>query len=137
MGAHCAISSRPVAVEPVNESARTVGLAVSTAPIFVPAPVTMFSTPAGTPARSPSFAIASAVKGVSTAGLATIVQPAASAGAIFRAIIAAGKFHGVIAAATPMGSRSTTMRAPALWLGITCPSIRFASSPNHSRNDAA
>ena len=77
------------------------------------------------------------MKGVSTAGLATIVQPAASAGAIFRAIIAAGKFQGVIAAATPMGSRSTTMWAPALWLGITWPSMRFASSPNHSRKEAA
>ena len=84
-------------------------------------PVTTFSTPGGTPARSPSLASASAVKGVSEAGFATTVQPAAIAGAILRAIIAAGKFQGVIAAATPIGSRSTTMRAPARWLGITSP----------------
>jgi hypothetical protein len=42
------------------------------------------------PACSASLAIASAVSGVSSAGLATIVQPAASAGAILRARIAIG-----------------------------------------------
>ena len=49
---------------------------------------------------------------MSSAGLHTTVQPAASAGAILRAIIAAGKFHGVIAATTPTGSFSANMRRP-------------------------
>jgi hypothetical protein len=40
----------------------------------------------------------------------TIVQPAAKAGPTLRVIIAAGKFHGVIAAVTPIGCFSTTMR---------------------------
>ena len=72
--------------------------------------MTTLNTPAGTPARSASSASASAVSGVCEAGLTTIVQPAASAGAALRVIIAAGKFHGVIAAQTPTGSLSTTMR---------------------------
>ena len=66
--------------------------------------MTTFRTPAGTPASSASNASASDVRGVSSAGLATTVQPAASAGAILRAIIAAGKFQGVIAATTPTPS---------------------------------
>jgi hypothetical protein len=49
------------------------------------------------------------------------VQPAASAGPALRVIIAAGKFHGVIAAATPTGWRSTTTRASARKVGITSP----------------
>ena len=64
----------------------------------------MFSTPGGTPASCASSTSASEVSGVSSAGLPTTVQPAASAGAILRAIIASGKFHGVIAATTPTGS---------------------------------
>ena len=43
--------------------------------------------------------IASAVSGVSVAGLSTTVQPAASAGPILRVAIAAGKFHGVTSTA--------------------------------------
>ena len=43
------------------------------------------------------------------------MQPAASAGATLRVIIAAGKFHGVIAATTPTGWRSTRMRLSAWW----------------------
>ena len=50
----------------------------------------MLTAPAGTPASANSSAIATAVSGVSAAGLSTTVQPAASAGAIFRAGIAAG-----------------------------------------------
>ena len=42
------------------------------------------------------FATASALNGVRPAGFSTIVQPAATAGPIFRVAIAAGKFHGVI-----------------------------------------
>ena len=47
--------------------------------------------------------MASAQSGVSSAGLMTIVQPAASAGATLRVIMAIGKFHGAIAATTPIG----------------------------------
>lgn len=55
---------------------------------------------------------------MSSAGLHTTVQPAASAGAILRAIMAAGKFHGVMAAITPTGSCTASMRRPGTGAGI-------------------
>ena len=70
-------------------------------------------TPAGMPARSPSSARASAESGVCSAGLHTIVLPAASAGATLRVIIAAGKFQGVMPQQTPTGCFSTTIRVSA------------------------
>ena len=48
----------------------------------------------------------SADSGVCSAGFSTIVQPAASAGAIFHAAIISGKFQGMIWPTTPTGSRS-------------------------------
>src|ERR1700738_5239349 len=128
---------RPVAVDPVKLNFRTLGLLVSSAPIARESPVTTLHTPAGTPARAASSAIASADSGVCSAGLTMIVQPAASAGPTLRVIIAAGKFHGVIAAQTPTGSRNTTIRLSAHGEATTSPSMRRASSANHSMKDAA
>jgi hypothetical protein len=54
------------------------------------------TTPSGTPASDRISATASALSGVSFAGLRMTVQPAASAGPILRVAIAAGKFHGVM-----------------------------------------
>jgi len=120
--AHWRISSLPTAVEPVKDSLRTAGLAVSSPPTSgARLVVTMLSTPAGRPARSASTASASAHSGVSSAGLITIVQPAARAGPALRVIIAIGKFHGVIAATTPIACLTTTMRLSAPWDGITSP----------------
>ena len=67
------------------------------------------NTPAGIPACSANSAIASADKGVCAAGRTTNVQPAASAAAALRAIIALGKFHGVIAATTPTACLMTSI----------------------------
>jgi hypothetical protein len=67
----------------------------------------MFITPAGTPARNASSASASADSGVCSAGLTTTVQPAANAGATLRVIMAIGKFHGVMAAHTPIACLMT------------------------------
>ena len=92
----------------------------------------MLSTPAGTPASCASSTRASEVSGVSSAGLQTTVQPAARAGAILRAIMAAGKFQGVMAATTPTGSRRANMRRPGTGAGMTSPFMRVAASPNHS-----
>ena len=89
-------------MEPVKLSLRTSGWRVSSPPMATASPVTMLNTPSGTPAWAASSASASAEKGVSLAGLSTMVQPAASAGATLRVIIAAGKFQGVMAAQTPM-----------------------------------
>ncbi len=84
-------------------------------------PVTMFSTPGGRPARTASSPSAKAVSGVSGAGLITQAQPAAKAGAHLRVIIAAGKFHGVIAAITPIGWRRVRMRASGQGEGMVSP----------------
>ena len=111
--AHCAISWRPISVEPVNDSLRTSGLPVSSLPTALAEPVTTLNTPSGIPARLASSASASAEKGVWLAGLSTIVQPAANAGPALRVIIAAGKFHGVIAAVTPIGCLITIRRLSA------------------------
>lgn len=53
----------------------------------------MLVIPGGNPTRCASSARAREVKGVSPGDLQTVVQPAAKAGAIFRVIIAAGKFQ--------------------------------------------
>ena len=113
VSAHWRIRSFPTAVEPVKLSLRTTGLLVSSSPIGTASPVTTLSTPGGIPARSASTASARAERGVSAAGLTTIVQPAASAAPALRVIMAAGKFHGVMAAQTPTGCLSTRMRLSA------------------------
>jgi len=70
--------------------------------------MTRLKTPAGTPARTRISAIAHAQAGTSSAGLKTTQLPYASAGAIFQAGIASGKFHGVINPTTPIGSRNNS-----------------------------
>jgi len=96
----------------------------------------MLMVPAGKPASSARRTRASAVSGVSSAGLATTVQPAASAGAILRAIIASGKFQGVMAATTPTGSLTAISFLPRAGSGIRSPCVRVASSANHSMYEA-
>ena len=83
--------------------------------------MTTEKTPGGTPASSARAAIASAESGVCSAGLSTIVHPAASAGADFRVGIAAGKFQGVIPAVTPTASFVTWMRLSGHGVGIVSP----------------
>jgi hypothetical protein len=68
--------------------------------------------------------------------LATTVQPAASAGATLRVIMAIGKFQGVIAAHTPIGCFITITRRSGIQLGMTSPYVRLPSSANHSMNEA-
>src|SRR6516162_5017334 len=121
VAAHCSIKSLPISVEPVKVSFRTVGFDVISPPISLAPPVTQEKTPFGTPARSASSHSASAEYGVAEAGFSTIVQPAAKAGPHLRVIIAAGKFHGVIAAQTPIGSFVTTMRLSGACAGIVSP----------------
>ena len=55
------------------------------------------------------------------AGFSTTGQPAASAGPALRVIIAEGKFQGVMAATTPIGSFSTTIRLSGAWPGMVSP----------------
>ncbi len=96
----------PVLVSPVNAILSMPGCSTIIWPTFEPGPVTTFSTPGGSPTSSAMSASARAVNGVWLAGLITTVLPAASAGATFHAVSSSGKFHGTIAATTPIGSRS-------------------------------
>ena len=91
-------------------------------PAREPGPATTLTTPSGRPASSAIRAKRSAVSGVSSAGLSTTVLPAASAGASFQAAIVSGKFHGMISATTPSGSRNVIATPPAT--GIVSPSGR-------------
>src|SRR5512139_480425 len=124
VGAHCCIRMRPTSVEPVNDRWRTVSDAHSDLPTSIDclaSAVTTLSTPAGMPARCASSAQANADSGVASAGLMITGQPAASAGATLRVIIAIGKFHGVIAAHTPIGCLMITVRLLASVVGIVSP----------------
>ncbi|CFO26651.1 Uncharacterised protein [Staphylococcus aureus] len=75
----------------------------------------------GNPASWASSTNLIVVNGVFTAGLQIMVQPAAKAGAIFRVIIAAGKFHGVIAPTTPTGNLSIIIFLDEALAGIVRP----------------
>ncbi len=136
VSAQAEVSILPTGVEPVKVSLRTTGLAVSSPPIAAELPAMTLITPAGTPARSASSTMAKADRGVSVAGLITMLHPAANAGAALRAIMALGKFQGVMAATTPTGCLMHTIRLSEEGPGITSPSMRLASSPNHSTKAA-
>ena len=135
VGALCAIRMRPTSVLPVKLMWRTTSLAQSTLPTAIElaeSAVIMFNTPGGMPARSASSAAASAVSGVSSAGLMMTGQPAARAGATLRVIMASGKFQGVMAAHTPIGSFRIIRRRLLSNCGRVSPLMRLASSANHS-----
>ena len=55
---------------------------------------------------------ATALAGVRFAGFQTTALPKASAGAIFHEGVATGKFHGLMMATTPTGSRRTSISMP-------------------------
>src|SRR5258708_5003455 len=126
VSALCRISVRPTSVEPVNVTLRTSGFDVISPPISRELPVSTLNTPGGTPARSPSTARAKAEKGVARAGFVIIGQPAARAGPSFRVIIAAGKFQGVTAAQTPIGSLITTSPRLLPGAGVVSPYTRLS-----------
>ncbi len=96
----------PVLVSPVKAILSIPGCSTSACPTVDPAPVITLSTPGGKPTSIASSPRASAVSGVWLAGFRITTLPQASAGAIFHAASNSGKFHGTIAATTPIGSRS-------------------------------
>jgi len=89
----------------VNEIARTADAVVIAAPTSEDEPVMKLRTPLGMPASANASARRNPLSGASEEGLNTTVLPVTSAGAIFRAGIDTGKFHGVITDTTPSGSR--------------------------------
>src|SRR5690606_57973 len=100
-------------------------------------PVTTLKTPAGMPARAARTASAVAENGVSDEGWTMQVQPAASAAAALRVIMAEGKFQGVISAATPAGSRQISTSASGRCEVTDSILGRLASSAKNSTKDAA
>src|SRR4029079_17068533 len=96
---------RQTRVEQVNETTLTRSSVVIGVPTSGPSPVTMFTTPSGTPASMSVRTQFTADSGVGDAGLNTTVLPQTSAGMIFHDGIAIGKFHGVMTAQTPSGWR--------------------------------
>ena len=127
----------PVSVEPVKLILRTMGLCAKVCAMSAAEPHTIWNRSSGTPASYASTAWAYALNGVKDAGLTNMAQPTAKAGAALRVIMAAGKFHGVMAAATPIGCLMTS----SFWLAFTLvsmsPSIRRASSANQRTKAAA
>ena len=117
----------PTAAEPVKLTPRTAGSASSAGPSTEPAPSTTLKTPGGSPAASALSAIRLATCDAPSAGLSTTVFPKANAGAAFQRGIAAGKFHGVISATTPSGSRRVNWMAPSACAGMMSPILRTAS----------
>jgi len=105
---------RPTRVEPVKVSLRIFEFSQNSLPeADASLEGTICNIPAGKPARWAKTPSAKADKGVNSDGRATKAQPAASAGAALRVIIALGKFQGVIEAATPMGCLMTVIRLSA------------------------
>ena len=105
---------RPVAVDPVKVTMSTIGFDVSSSPTS-PCPVITLSTPGGIPASAAASAIIIASSGVHGCGFSTTVHPTARAGATFTTFNMNGKLNGVMAATTPIGSR--TMALPPIPVG--------------------
>jgi len=97
-------ASTPARMAPTARLARAI-TRIDRSPMSAGIPVRRLSTPSGRPASSSASASRMAHSGVMSDGLKTTVLPNASAGAIFHAGMAIGKFHGVITQTTPSGSR--------------------------------
>ena len=73
-------------MEPVNDTMSTSGWLDIAEPTTSPVPLIRLNTPGGVPASCITCANSSAVKGDSSLGLSTTVQPTASAGATLAVI---------------------------------------------------
>ena len=102
----------PTGIEPVKEILRTASLASRCSETSAGTPNTRLSTPAGRPASAKQRTISTQAPGVSSDAFRMSEQPAASAPPTLRAGVSTGKFHGVNAATTPIGSCITSWRTP-------------------------
>ena len=116
----------PTSVDPVKTILRTAGWSTRRCPTTLPLPGSTVNTPSGSPASRASDPIRIAVSGVASAGLATTVHPAASAGAIPQDRIGIGKFHGTMRPTTPTGSWKVTFSPPGT--GICLPLSRSGAA---------
>src|SRR6476620_2479079 len=96
----------PTSQEPVNETAFTTELEISSSPIAPPEPVTILRTPLGRPASCSASIKRTVQSGATEAGFTTTVFPVINAGAILQAGMAIGKFQGVSRETTPSGLRN-------------------------------
>ena len=79
------------------------------------------------PASAISSASSAPTPGAFSLGLNTTVLPKHSAGAIFQAGMAIGKFHGVMMATTPSASRRVKSSVSVVLAGSTSPPMRKPS----------
>ena len=133
-----AATDGPTSCDPVKLTASTSGDAASAAPSSSPGPSPDSARPAAVRRAGRCPRASTATPGTSSAGLKTTQLPNASAGAIFHAGIASGKFHGVIAATTPSGSRVTSTSMPGRAESIFSPvtRTRFAGEELEDRAGA-
>ncbi len=125
--AHCSISWRPISVEPVKELAHQ-RVAGQFAADRAGGAGDHVEYSAGIPARFASSASASAktASGWPVSGPWCSRRPAPA----LRVIIAAGKFHGVMAAVTPMGCLITSRRLSAGGRnGVAVDALTFFGEP--------
>ncbi len=121
----------------MNVTPRISGWWTSRSPTVPPPPFTKLNVPGGRPARDRISASDQALAGTSCAGLHTTALPYASAGAIFQAGIAIGKFHGVMTPITPSGSRITSTSTPGRTERTCSPAVRSASPAKNLKIHAA
>src|ERR1051325_2149271 len=95
--------SSPTSFDPVNATKRVSGCSTNPAPNVEPDPGQKFTTPSGMPASCKTSKNFAAIAGESCEGFSTTVLPVTTAAMVMPAIIAHGKFHGGITAATPSG----------------------------------
>ncbi len=84
------LTRRPARVEPVKLTMSTSGWPARASPATAPVPVTRLNTPGGSPAPSMTSASRKALRGATSEGLTTTVQPAARAGATLAATWCSG-----------------------------------------------
>ena len=128
LAAAAAMMREPVSTLPVKLTMPMRGEEESALPATAPRPWTMLMTPGGRSVCAISSQNLTALCGVSSLGLMTMVLPVTSAGAALRAIRKKGKFQGRMPPTTPMGWRKSRMVSPARSLSRISPSMRRAHS---------
>src|SRR5260370_30319546 len=119
----------PTPTEPVNEILATSGLRTSSAPTTSPRPVTTLQSPFGSFASCTHSSHACVCNALSSLGLMTAVQPAASADASLAQRDNEFAFQGVITPATPTGSNVTVVLPQLLVRGSSWSAL---SAPLHT-----
>src|SRR6266545_4960182 len=127
---HSSPIRRPTSVEPVNPTLSTSPSSMARSnPVNAvgPSASTMLKTPSGNPAWRISWANASAVAGVYSAGFHTTAFPHSSAGTMYQDGTATGKFPAVMITETPTGARNVNSCLSGSSDGTVCPYSRRPS----------